>query len=305
MPCNSSLREQTLKRKRKEYLELVSKYYDEKAMKKTDYEIGIQRQVFDFFNSFNLYKIVYHSFFLFYTKIHIDVPRTNPDVILFQNQKIQDALERVLYIWSIRHPASGYVQGINDIVTPFLTVFLHDSIGGDVLNMKDLSHIDEETLTNVECDSFWCFSSFLDFIQDHYTFSQPGIRRMVQKLEEIIQKIDEPLYKHIKEQNLLFIQFAFRWMNCLLMRELSLKLIVRMFDAFLAEGEKFESLHVYVCASFLNTWSEKLMKLDFTEMVIFIQHLPTQEWTYKEIEMLLSQAYMLKTLYDDTKTSNK
>lgn len=26
----------------------------------------------------------------------------------------------------MRHPASGYVQGINDIVTPFLVVFLSD-----------------------------------------------------------------------------------------------------------------------------------------------------------------------------------
>lgn len=26
----------------------------------------------------------------------------------------------------MRHPASGYVQGINDIVTPFLIVFLSD-----------------------------------------------------------------------------------------------------------------------------------------------------------------------------------
>ena len=28
----------------------------------------------------------------------------------------------------MRHPASGYVQGINDIVTPFLIVFLSDYI---------------------------------------------------------------------------------------------------------------------------------------------------------------------------------
>ena len=28
----------------------------------------------------------------------------------------------------MRHPASGYVQGINDIVTPFLIVFLNDYV---------------------------------------------------------------------------------------------------------------------------------------------------------------------------------
>jgi hypothetical protein len=38
-------------------------------------------------------------------------------------------MERVLYIWAIRHPASGYVQGINDLMTPFLVVFLSAFIG--------------------------------------------------------------------------------------------------------------------------------------------------------------------------------
>lgn len=81
------------------------------------------------------------------------------------------------------------------------------------------------------------------------------------------------------------------------MRELSLKLIIRMFDAYLAEGDSFETLHIYVCAAFLKTWSEKLRTLDFSEMVMFIQHLPTYEWKYAEIELLLSQAFYLRELY--------
>lgn len=36
--------------------------------------------------------------------------------------------EHILYIWAIRHPASGYVQGINDLVTPFFVVFLSEFI---------------------------------------------------------------------------------------------------------------------------------------------------------------------------------
>lgn len=37
--------------------------------------------------------------------------------------------ERILFIWAIRHPASGYVQGINDLVTPFFVVFVFEYIG--------------------------------------------------------------------------------------------------------------------------------------------------------------------------------
>ena len=41
-----------------------------------------------------------------YRQIQIDVPRTNPNVGLFQQPEVQKLLERILYIWAIRHPAS-------------------------------------------------------------------------------------------------------------------------------------------------------------------------------------------------------
>lgn len=36
----------------------------------------------------------------------------------------------------MRHPASGYVQGMCDIVTPFLTVFLSEYIPFDTNHME-------------------------------------------------------------------------------------------------------------------------------------------------------------------------
>ena len=50
----------------------------------------------------------------------------------FLYKLLQEMVERILYIWAIRHPASGYVQGINDLVTPFLMVFLQDFVDKDV-----------------------------------------------------------------------------------------------------------------------------------------------------------------------------
>ena len=45
---------------------------------------------------------------------------------LYNRPDAQEIFERILYIWAIRHPASGYVQGINDLVTPFFLVFLEE-----------------------------------------------------------------------------------------------------------------------------------------------------------------------------------
>lgn len=57
-----------------------------------------------------------------------DVPRTQPNYEIFKHPRIQEMLERILYIWNIRHPACGYVQGMNEIVTPLIIIFLSDYV---------------------------------------------------------------------------------------------------------------------------------------------------------------------------------
>ena len=61
-----------------------------------------------------------------FKQINDDVVRTLPESTLFRNLRIQNTMSRVLYVWHMRHPASGYVQGINDVVTPFIIVYLSD-----------------------------------------------------------------------------------------------------------------------------------------------------------------------------------
>ncbi|CAJ0590516.1 unnamed protein product, partial [Cylicocyclus nassatus] len=67
-----------------------------------------------------------------FRQIHIDIPRMCPLIPLFQQKLVQEMFERILYIWAIRHPGSGYVQGINDLVTPFFVVFLSEFVPQDV-----------------------------------------------------------------------------------------------------------------------------------------------------------------------------
>ncbi|CAM8956708.1 unnamed protein product [Rhodiola kirilowii] len=273
-PPNSDRREGVLRRKRLEYLECVAQYYDIPDSERSDDEINMLRQ------------------------ISVDCPRTVPDVAFFQQSQIQKSLERILYTWAIRHPASGYVQGINDLVTPFLVVFLSEYLEGSVGNWS-VTDLTTENITNVEADCYWCLSKLLDGMQDHYTFAQPGIQRLVFKLKELVRRIDEPVSRHIEDQGLEFLQFAFRWFNCLLIREIPFGLVTRLWDTYLAEGDALPDFLVYIFASFLLTWSDKLLKLDFQEMVMFLQHLPTNNWTHQELEMVLSRAYMWHTMFNN------
>ncbi|CAI9777061.1 unnamed protein product [Fraxinus pennsylvanica] len=272
-PSNSDRREGVLKRKRQEYLDCVAQYYDIPDIERTDEEISMLRQ------------------------ITVDCPRTVPDVSFFQQAEVQKSLERILYTWAIRHPASGYVQGINDLATPFLVVFLSEYLSGsiDTWSMADLS---PEKISKVEADCYGCLSKLLDGMQDHYTFAQPGIQRLVFKLKELVRRIDEPVLTHMEEQGLEFLQFAFRWFNCLLIREIPFHLITRLWDTYLAEGDALPDFLVYIFASFLLTWSEKLQELEFQDMVMFLQHLPTQNWNDMDLEMVLSRAYMWHTMFN-------
>ena len=74
-------------------------------------------------------------------------------------------------------------------MTPFLIVFLSEHLNGNVdeWSILDLSL---DKISNVEADCYWCLSKLLDGMQDHYTFAQPGIQRLVFKLKEVVRRID-------------------------------------------------------------------------------------------------------------------
>lgn len=274
-PTNKSRRDATLARKRSDYRDSVHTYLADSDADRTSHEGETMRQ------------------------IRVDLPRTSPDTPFFQQQPVQRAMERVLYVWSIRHPASSYVQGINDLLTPILLVccsaFVADPLRCDV------GALEADTLQNIEADAYWCLTKLLDYIQDHYTSAQPGIQRMVLRLEDLVRRVDLPLHAHIDAEGMQFMQFAFRWMNCLLLRELPLVAILRLWDSYLSEERSgFEHFHVYVCTVLLTKHRDALVGAEFTDMLTLLQDLPTHSWGEEDVEPILAQAYIYSTLFEDS-----
>lgn len=274
LPINLERRSGVLERKRHDYWSLVEKYY---YAEHDETNRDIQHQ------------------------INIDVPRMNPSIPLFQQETVQIMFERILFIWSIRHPASGYVQGINDLVTPFYIVFLQEFIPDtQPFESCNVDTLTQDQLKIIEADSFWCLSKFLDGIQDNYVFAQIGIQKKVLQLEELIKRVDETLHRHLKQHNVSYLQFSFRWLNNLLTRELPLRCVIRLWDTYLAENDCFPSFQLYVCASFLLYWKEDLMRQnDFQGLLLLLQNLPTHSWSSSQISMLVAEAYKLKVMFAD------
>ena len=325
LPTSSERRVAALERKRKEYLDGVRQAFERgTSMSPGAVQAGVAGAGSSPFaqggRGRGLDEAIWHQ-------ISIDMPRTNPHLELYSYEATQRSLERILYVWAIRHPASGYVQGINDLVTPFWQVFLGQYITDpEVAFGMDPGQLPKPVLDAVEADSFWCLTKLLDGIQDNYVHAQPGIQRQVSALRDLTARIDEPLAKHMEREGVEFIQFSFRWMNCLLMREVSVKNVIRMWDTYLvshfsvnsivaflfltdtlmqAEDQGFSAFHLYVCAAFLVKWSDKLQRMDFQEIMMFLQSLPTKGWTEKDIELLLSEAFIWQSLFKGSKAHVK
>nr|CAH0111443.1 unnamed protein product [Daphnia galeata] len=141
-----------------------------------------------------------------FRQIHIDIPRMSPLIALFQQSIVQEMFERILYIWAMRHPASGYVHGN---ATTWLPLF------------------------------------FVVFLQ------------------EIIPPVE--LHQHLVRHEVDYLQFSFRWMNNLLMRELPLLCTVRLWDTCLAQSHGFaDFFFIYIPAqAFLLKWRNPLLSTEW------------------------------------------
>lgn len=116
------------------------------------------------------------------------------------------------------------------------------------------------------------------------------------------RRIDEPCAQHVDDEGVEFLQFAFRWVNCLLVREVPFPLAMRLWDTYLAEGPRMKEFLIYVLAAFVLSWAAPLRAMDFQEMILFLQKLPTADWAEKDIESVLSRAYMWRASFNDARS---
>jgi hypothetical protein len=95
--------------------------------------------------------------------LKVDILRSSPES-LFEQEITKQMFERILFIFHMRHPATGYVQGMNDLVVPFLVVFLSPYCGDQIGKMV-LGSLSPQVLFQVEADCYWCFTILIDKIQ--------------------------------------------------------------------------------------------------------------------------------------------
>lgn len=243
-------------------------------------------------------------------QIDMDLPRTHPTLPLFHVERVRSAMRRVLYLFAVVHPECGYVQGMNEVLTPLMTVFLLEqaaaaaaaaaaSAGGksparsvDAFLLLDSLEgvVDEAGAAAAEADSYWCFVELVSGVFDNYTAEQPGMHRRMGELWTLLGKVDGPLAAHLVAEECEPMQFAFRWVAVVMLREFRLPLVVHLWDGLLGQRDGFGSFLVYVAAALVVNWRDELLAMEFADMIVLLLHLPTAGWGACDIDFLLAQA---------------
>ena len=107
------------------------------------------------------------------------------------------------------------------------------------ISEKQLCEMDPDKLASVEADAYWCLTKVIDDIQDNYIEYQPGVHKIINKMKVLIEQKDEEAIKFLESLDISFMDFAYRWVTCYLMREFSIYQIIRFWDTYFAEDEAF------------------------------------------------------------------
>jgi len=298
LPCNKSEQKDYLNNKRNDYIKYVDKIYPKIENNKV---VGTEDALWD--------------------QIYVDVIRTFPMGMeqFCENEYVRECLCRILYVYSTVHQRKNYWQGLNEIPVPFLISFVSFYIGCSLRELNNLSNDaikDILSSKSIEADTYWCVCKFvkgLQFNNEYVVHKYGDIKAdpILQRFELLCSMVDQDLLNNLKKKGVEFIFFAFRWMVCLLTREIPIIGIMRLWDSYFSEGEEnVLSFHLYISVSFLLTFSDEIQTIDgFEKTLTYMQRIPTEHWTELHAEYLINTAHQLKKIdlfykqfsYDATK----
>jgi len=227
---------------------------------------------------------------------------------VLEDARVVSMLERLLFVWAVRQPSPGYVQGLLDVALPLLLVFLSEA-GHTHVTVFDVTFLDsmsEQVLQDVEADCYWCLARLLSELMDNYTEGQPGIQRSAAMVSSlfVVQEPDFSIVDMLEEHGLQIHLLLTRWLGCLMVRETSLSLCLRLWDTLLAEvamsqlagGSPQEGLSPFLaclCGAILLEAPQSLSEAGMDELMQFAQRPALGGLSEGELAALISEAYVL------------
>ncbi|CAH9101435.1 unnamed protein product [Cuscuta europaea] len=131
-------------------------------------------------------------------RIVVDVVRTDSHLEFYGDAKNMARMSDILAVYAWVDPATGYCQGMSDLLSPFVVLFEDNA------------------------DAFWCFEMLLRRMRENFQMEGPtGVMKQLQALWHILEFTDKEMFSHLSSIGAESLHFAFRMLLVLFRRELS------------------------------------------------------------------------------------
>ncbi|KAI4324335.1 hypothetical protein L6164_023882 [Bauhinia variegata] len=153
-------------------------------------------------------------------RIVVDVVRTDSHLEFFEDTSNLARMSDILAVYAWVDPATGYCQGMSDLLSPFVVLFEDNA------------------------DAFWCFEMLLRRMRENFQMEGPtGVMKQLQALWHILELTDREIFKHLSNIGAESLHFAFRMLLVLFRRELSFSEALSMWEMMWAAD--FDESFVY------------------------------------------------------------
>ncbi|OVA03048.1 Rab-GTPase-TBC domain [Macleaya cordata] len=131
-------------------------------------------------------------------RIVVDVVRTDSHLEFYEDTKNMARMSDILAVYAWVDPATGYCQGMSDLLSPFVVLYEDNA------------------------DAFWCFEMLLRRMRENFQMEGPtGVMKQLQSLWRILELTDKETFSHLSLIGAESLHFAFRMLLVLFRRELS------------------------------------------------------------------------------------
>ncbi|KAK3022523.1 hypothetical protein RJ639_046739 [Escallonia herrerae] len=140
-------------------------------------------------------------------RIVVDVVRTDSHLEFYEDTKNLARMSDILAVYAWVDPATGYCQGMSDLLSPFVVLFEDNA------------------------DAFWCFEMLLRRMHGNFQMEGPtGVMKQLQALWHILGLTDREIFAHLSHIGAESLHFAFRMLLVLFRRELSFNEALSMWE---------------------------------------------------------------------------
>lgn len=140
-------------------------------------------------------------------RIVVDVVRTDCHLEFYEDTRNLARMSDILAVYAWVDPATGYCQGMSDLLSPFVVLFEDNA------------------------DAFWCFEMLLRRMRENFQMEGPtGVMKQLQALWHILELTDREMFAHFSHIGAESLHFAFRMLLVLFRRELSFTEALSMWE---------------------------------------------------------------------------